>query len=387
MPSRSAILRSRWESDLSERPVRHVVTLVSPDGRFGGPTQVALDLSAEQRRRGRDAQVFGGAAGYDDLPDHIGEVPVHLSRARSLMPRLGFASTVAPRLIRSVTADLVGNEVFHVHLARDLVTLPVALELRRRRLPYVIQTHGMLDASDRHLARVVDLLMTRRAVSSASTAFVLTEDERAEILRLSGGRTEPVMLENGVADEGPTASTVTRRGALFLGRLHPRKGAALFAAAVARLAADHPAGTFRIAGPDEGDLGNVERNLAARPGGSRVELLGPVPPAAVRGLMREAFVFVQPARREPFGMTILEAMSVGTPPILHSTSALSAAIVAADAGWTFETEDDLTLLLDRLLQDEPAVASAGRKARALASDRFSIEAVVDRLDGMYPDGA
>lgn len=362
------------------------MTLVSPDGRFGGPTQVAFDISAEQRRRGRDAQVFGGAVGYADLPDRIGGVPVRLSRARNLVPRLGFASLTAPRLTRMVTTDLRGDELFHVHLARDLVTLPVALELRRRRLPYVIQTHGMIDASARHLARVVDMVMTRRAVGGASTAFVLTDDERAEIVRLSGGSTEPVLLENGVPATSVDEPARTRRGALFLGRLHPRKGAAVFAAAAGRLAADYPSGTFRVAGPDEGDLGNVERELARHHEGSRIELLGAVPPAAVRDLMREASIFVQPAQREPFGMTILEAMSVGTPPVLHATSALAPTILDAEAGWTFENEDDLTRLLARLLQDTPAVAAAARNARALASDRFSIGAVVDRLDGMYPDG-
>ncbi|MGN7190379.1 glycosyltransferase [Curtobacterium sp. MCBA15_004] len=360
------------------------MTLVSADGRFGGPTKVALDLCAEQRRRGQDSSVYGGAAGFDDLPREFGGVPVVLAPTWSLVPKLGFAALVAPGLTRMATKGLTGHEVFHVHLARDLVTLPVAIELRRRGLPYVIQTHGMIDASERRLAGLIDRLMTRRAVSGATSAFVLTHEEQTEIRRLSRGQTNALILENGVPDPSGTSDDVDRLGALFLGRLHPRKGAALFAAAAGHLAADHPAGTFRIAGPDEGDLQNVRHALRGRAGGERVHLVGPVQPDAVTTVMNEAAVFVQPAHDEPFGMTILEAMSVGTPPILHVTSALAPLVTAARAGWTFDTEEDLTRLLADLLADETRTKAAGHNARELVAERFSVRAVVDRLEGLYP---
>lgn len=370
---------------MPDRPVRHVVTLVSPDGRFGGPTKVALDLCAEQRRRGIDAQLFAGAAGFGALPSEDDGVPMHLVRTRTLVPRLGFAATIAPGLRRAVFDGLTGREVFHVHLARDLVTLPIAVELRRRGLPYVIQTHGMIDASSRSLAHVVDSVLTKRAVTGASRALVLTAEEEAEIDRLSGGATMSTVLENGVRPEVGAPSERPRGGALFLGRLHPRKGATVFAHAAARLAGDHPDGTFRIAGPDEGDLGNVEKVLDAARVRSSVEVIGPVAPAQVGQVMRSASVFVQPAEHEPFGMTVIEAMSVGTPPIVHASSPLAATIVAAGAGWTFDTADDLTRLLEELLSDHERTTRSGERARGLAADRYSLTAVVDRLQDLYPD--
>lgn len=371
---------------MTEHVVRHVVTLVSPDGRFGGPTKVALDLAAEQRRRGIEASVFAGAVGYETLPTEWQGVPLGLARSRRLVPGMGFATTIAPGLKRKVLQGLTGTEIFHVHLARDLVTLPIAMALRSRSLPYVIHTHGMIDASSKRSARIVDSLMTGRVVSSARTALVLTPDEGREIARLSAGATPSVLFENGIPSRDDPEPQ-RRRGALFLGRLHPRKGATTFAAVAAELASRYPDGTFRIAGPDEGDLSNVQNALSGVLGGERVTLVGAVPPDEVIDHMNSAEVFVQPAVDEPFGMTILEAMSAGTPPIVHRTSALAPLISEARAGWTFGSVDELRDRLTEALDSPQTTAATGARARRLAQERFSLSRVVEGLQDIYDAGA
>lgn len=371
---------------MAEHVIRHVVTLVSPDGRFGGPTKVALDIAAEQRRRGIDSSVFAGADGYETLPTDWQGVPLQLARSRRLVPGMGFATTVAPGLRRKVLRGLTGKEIFHVHLARDLVTLPIAMALRRRSLPYVIHTHGMIDASSKRSAHVVDSLMTARVVSAARTALVLTPEESREVARLSAGATPSVLFENGIPVHDD-AEPRLRQGALFLGRLHPRKGATVFAAAAAELASRYPDDTFRIAGPDEGDLSNVRSALSGFPGGERVALVGSVPPDEVVDHMKSAEVFVQPAADEPFGMTILEAMSTGTPPIVHQTSALAPLISAARAGWTFGSVDELRIRLEEALNSPQTTAETGARARQLAHERFSMSQVVESLQDVYDAGA
>nr|WP_269802243.1 glycosyltransferase [Curtobacterium sp. YC1] len=224
--------------------------------------------------------------------------------------------------------------------------------------------------------------MTERVVSSARKALVLTPEEGREIARLSAGTTPSVLFENGIPLH-EDAEPRPRRGALFLGRLHPRKGATVFAAAAAELASRYPDGTFRIAGPDEGDLSNVRRTLSTFPGGKRVTIVGPVAPDQVSEHMRSAEVFVQPAADEPFGMTILEAMSVGTPPVVHHTSALAPLISAARAGWTFRTVDELRLRLAEALNSPQTTAETGARARQIAQERFSLSKVVEGLQDVY----
>jgi hypothetical protein len=75
--------------------VLHVVTLVSPDGAFGGPTRVAVNLCSALRDQGHDAVIAAGVNGFDEPPASLGGVPVHLFAARRVVPAFGHAPTYA----------------------------------------------------------------------------------------------------------------------------------------------------------------------------------------------------------------------------------------------------------------------------------------------------
>src|SRR3954447_26921767 len=106
--------------------VLHMVTLVTPDGAFGGPVRVAVNHVRELRRRGHDAVLVAAATGFGGLlPDHVEDVPAQLFPARRVAP-LGFSGLAAPEMLWWVRRELPRTDVVHVHLARDLITLPVA---------------------------------------------------------------------------------------------------------------------------------------------------------------------------------------------------------------------------------------------------------------------
>jgi hypothetical protein len=58
--------------------ILHLVTLISTDGAFGGPTRVALNQAAELRRRDQDVQVAAGSRRDKSPPQSISGVPLHL---------------------------------------------------------------------------------------------------------------------------------------------------------------------------------------------------------------------------------------------------------------------------------------------------------------------
>lgn len=136
--------------------ILHVVTLVSPDEAYGGPVSVALNQSAELRRRGHDVTVTAATRGYQMVPAERNGVPLRLFATRKPIPALKFAGMRAPTMTRWFHA--VGDEfdIVHVHFTRDLVVLPMALAARRRHIPYVLQTHGMVVPSRHPLAAPVD---------------------------------------------------------------------------------------------------------------------------------------------------------------------------------------------------------------------------------------
>src|SRR5512133_1426696 len=129
--------------------VLHVVTLVTLDGAFGGPVRVAVNHVRELRRRGHDAMVVAAASGFaGKLPDHVEDVPARLFPARRVAP-LGFSGLIAPGMLAWLRREMPTCDVVHIHLARDLITLPLALLAQRLGVRYVVQPHGMIDASDK----------------------------------------------------------------------------------------------------------------------------------------------------------------------------------------------------------------------------------------------
>ena len=362
----------------------HVVTALSPDNRFGGPARVALDLAAGAKAAGHEVVVIAAGVGYDVLPTRVQGIRVALARGFNPTPFLGWASLVAPGLPRLLRGYLPTADVVHVHLARDVVTLTGALAARRAQVPYVVQTHGMIDAAGGRLAQLVDRLATRRAVRGAAEALVLTGDEEAELQSLGLSAQRISRFPNGV-DAPPVPRSAAADGpVLFLARLHPRKGAAAFTRAAVRLAATRPEVRFAVVGPDEGDAAAVQHvlNAAAPAVRAWIERIGGVSAEEARLRLAEALVYVLPAEAEPFGMTVIEAMSAGRPVVLAQSAELAPVVREARAGWTFGPGGDhpeLEAALAAVLDDRDEIEAAGARATALVRERFRIEAVVEQL--------
>lgn len=362
--------------------IRHVVTYLGEHGEFGGPTRVALDLAAAQARGGSEVEVIAGSRRSRRTVFFEGGVRISLFPVTHLLSsRFGFASLFSLSMLRYLRESANRHSQFHVHVARDLVTLPAALVLRRAGAHYIAQTHGMIDSSDRSLAHLIDWLLTRHALRGAGYVATLTGEESEEMIRLGVEPTRVGMLANGTQLLTPTASQ--RYLVLFLARLHPRKGAVLFAESANLIAAKFPSIDFVIAGPDEGDRARVDSVLSSARH-KNVRAVGPVPFAEVQRLMASALVYVLPAENEPFGLTIVEALAAGTPVVLSSSAQLAASVVTAGAGRAFSGgSSELAQVLDELLTDTRALEEMAVQARPLAERSFSIDSVAAKVEEIY----
>lgn len=370
---------------MSTAPLRvlHAVTLHSPTGAFGGPVRVALNLSHGLRARGHDPRLLALADGFGPTPPtDVEGVPARLHPARRLLP-LGFSGITSPALLAEAGRLVRGADVVHVHLARDLVTLPVALAALRARVPLVLQTHGMVDPSDRLLAKVLDALAVRRVLRGAAAVLHLTAHERRGLDAVLGAplRTA-VRLVNGVPAQSPRPAPGGPPRILYAARLQDRKRPCDFVAAAPEVLRRHPDARFVVAGPDEGERAAVERlvdDLGLR---DRVDLVGPLGAAQVLEELRRAHVYVLPSVDEPFPMSVLESLSVGTPAVVTVSNGLAPAVGEAGAGRVVEDASGLAGAVLELLEPQ-AAEKASAAAHALAGSAFSLDAVVADLLDVY----
>lgn len=363
--------------------VLHAVTLHSPTGAFGGPVRVALNLAHGLRDRGHAPRLLALADGFGPVPPaDVEGVPARLYPARRLLP-LGFSGITSPALLAEAGRLVRGADVVHVHLARDLVTLPVALAALRARVPLVLQTHGMVDPSDRLLARALDALAVRRVLRGAAAVLHLTGHERRDLDAVAGAPLpHAVRLVNGVPRQEPRPAPKGPPRILYAARLQARKRPCDFVAAAPEVLRRHPDARFVVAGPDEGELPAVRALIDELGLRGRVTCVGALSAAEVLDELRRAHVYVLPSVDEPFPMSVLESLSVGTPAVVTVSNGLASAVREAGAGRVVADASGLAGAVLELLEPQ-AAEKASAAAHALAGTAFSMDAVVDGLLAVY----
>ncbi len=367
--------------------ILHVVTLVSPDSAYGGPVRVAENQCTALLRRGHDVQLVAGVRGYDSVPDSVGLVPARLFPARTAIPRIGFAGLRAAGLLRWVRRHAGEFDVAHVHLARDFVTLPAALALLRAGTPVVAQPHGMIDASERLLAKPLDHFLTKPVLRAASSVFHLTPREFDDLAGVAGESIAFRELHNGVP-EARHSNDMTRAGddeVLFLARLHPRKRPTTFVRMAASLIESGIDARFALVGPDEGEGAAVANLIEESSLQRRVRYEGPLPPAQSISRMARAKVYVLPSVDEPYPMSVLEAMSVGLPVVVTDTCGLAPLIAESECGIVVASDDvdSLSSAVRTILRTPGLAREMGENARRIAAQRLDMSSVTDVLEQNY----
>ncbi|MFE4452281.1 glycosyltransferase [Streptomyces sp. NPDC056796] len=378
--------------------ILHVVTLHTPDHAFGGPTRVALNLSKVQRANGDDARVIALGDGFpgDELPGHVEGVPVRLFQARHLLPMFEVSGITSAALLRTARRMMRGADLVHVHLMRDLVTLPTALLALATRTPLVVQTHGMIDPTEKKAAQLTDVLGVRKVLREAGAVLHLTEMERVDVNAVAAPvpLTRTVRLVNGVRpqERKPARDPGRPPTVLYLARIQERKRPEDFIAAMPHVLARHPEARFVLAGPDTGALAGtlaLARKLGVT---DSLDHVGPLEHDEVIAAGREADVYVLPAIEEPFPVSVLEAMSVGTPVVITRTCGQGPDVSGAGAGRVIDSrvgEDaaNARKVADAILEllEPEAAERAGKAAWQLVNDQFTIEAVSATLRQTYED--
>ncbi len=197
------------------------------------------------------------------------------------------------------------------------------LAARAWEVPLIVHPRGMLEPwarGQKALKKRLALRLFQQADLDAARALVATSEMEYGNLRRFGLRQPVAVIPNGVdhavvATVAPMRQVVEReRIALFLSRVHPKKGVLELVRAWGLVA---PVGwRLRIAGPDEdGHWGEVSRVVARLGLSSVIDYLGPVADEAKAAQYRAADLFVLPTFSENFGVVVAEALGHGVPVI------------------------------------------------------------------------
>ncbi len=171
-----------------------------------------------------------------------------------------------------------------------------------------------------------------------------------------------------------------KRVLLFLGRLHPKKGCDLLIEALSHIADENVA--LVLAGPDQvGWRRELEQLATQLKVSSRIVFTGMLEGDMKLGALAAADAFILPSHQENFGMSVIEALGVGSPVLISNRVNIWREISEDDAGYV--ENDDLAgtqRLIERWMKTTPEKWAAMRSnARQSFMRRFEINHAVDSL--------
>lgn len=291
-----------------------------------------------------------------------------LRTAVPLSNRLGLgtiqALVLSHRIFRTTRRSKANLLVAH-HAGR--LGLAAVIAARATSTPLTLFIHGAEWAhekwkSERSVARLVSNAADRVLANSRYTAGLCRE---------ATGRTDIAVIYPGVdhnafrpaarEDEAPARPPVV----LFVGAMHPRKGADVFADAIGRLPREVSA-RFVFAGPAGSLTPHVTASVAASGRSEDVQFLGKVPAAELPAVYQSADVFVFPTvwATEGFGLVAAEALACGVPVVGSRIGAIPEVVVDGETGLLFEPGDagDLAAKLTMLLTDRSLRSFLARNA-------------------------
>jgi glycosyltransferase involved in cell wall biosynthesis len=321
------------------RSVLHVMHGVHPTG--GGPPAFLKDLVRKLQPLQIQSTVATVCSGEAET-----SMPGETVRSfRCTVRHYWISFSYLAWIWRSIdTFDLV-----HIHLIFSFPALIAAYLAKRRRIPYIVQPHGLLGnwplkTRRPQLKRLWIRLFERRILRNAAAVICASEQEMEQSQQAVP--TESYHVIPYSVDKPPLAKAALAESfhrvhpelsgyvlVLFLSRIDPMKGLEVLLTAWRTVQRRFPQTRLVIAGSGSANYTNHLKSLCAR-----LDILKSVVFLGFlfEGSKWEAFaaadVFVLPSHYESFGIAVLEALRSGLPVIVSDQVPMSRIVANGGAG-------------------------------------------------------
>lgn len=276
--------------------------------------------------------------------------------------------------------------IFHLHGIWDSVTHNAAKFARRHNIPYVWSPRGMLEPwslRQKRFKKLLYLALALRKNLDGANRLHATAELEAEHLRGLGLTSKISVLPNGIPEIPRPENEVKKRQALFLSRIHPKKGIELLIDAWSKV---QPAGwSCKIVGPGETSyVEKLEARIAERGLSDQLKILPSVEDDKKWSLYHESRLFILPTYSENFGIVVAEAMGCGLPVITTDGTPWNI-LKTANLGWyvTPDTPSIQQALKEATSLTEAELENKGQKAKSHIEEHYYWPALASRYAQLY----
>lgn len=333
--------------------ILHVIDNLYPES--GGPPTVAIEIVRQQAIMGRKVAL---------LCSHAPRKPEQRALLAERWKGLDIEYIVLDDLAQGGVAgaraaiDRLRPDVIHIHCMWEALVRQMASHARKRGIPYVLSTHGMLHPfvlAQKRLKKWAYLTLFPGIVSGAGELFALNREEAEHIVRTF--RRPASVLPNGIAVDDYAQperglfrkrfpAIQDRRFILFVGRLHPIKGIDKLIRSYAHARSRGLELELVLVGPDDGERPALEQLVRELRLADRVHFTGGLFGPEKLDAFAACTIFAHRPRFEGFGITVVEALASGKPVVTTRECKLDG---SAEAGALRMVEDTDETFGDSLL--------------------------------------
>lgn len=385
-----------------------------PAYRMGGPI-ISVSATAEYLvRKGHSVTVFTTDSNLDqdldvstDRPTNVNGVEVWYFRRydpiKEYVPFVPYLSKsigylYTPRMREALNAVVPHVDIVHTQIPFVYPTHAAAYAAFKHRKALFYHQRGVFDPMSLRFRsvkkRMVLSLIEKRIMQRATCVIGLTEHEKANYARL-GVNTPCEVIPNGIDIQEywqetdpawdcrigvqPDATMI-----LFMGRLHPTKGAERLLDAFLLIKDEFPDAVLVLAGPDEFGLEKrMKSGAVSQCARNRVVFTGMVSGDLKKALLARANLFCLPSDSEGFSIAVLEAMASRTA-VLLSFGCHFNEVEEKGAGRVCATEPTaIAECLREMLSNPKELSEMGRRGFEVVRSEYNWEVIVDKLCSLY----
>jgi mannosyltransferase len=244
-------------------------------------------------------------------------------------------------------------------------------------------------AAQRHHTWITRWLIRRMDAIIATSAISASFLKRPATVIMHGVDTEVYAPPADRAAAFATASLPGRYAIGCFGRVRAQKGSDVFVDAMCLLLPRYPDFTAVLVGaitPEQSGFANdLKTRIAAAGLQSRIVMTDELEIEEVQLWYQRLTIYAFTSRNEGFGLTLIEAMSVGAALVASRAGAAELVIEDGVTGVLTPTgdADALAAALEPLMRDPNSATAMGLRARARVLEKFSLDAEANAIAGVY----
>jgi len=270
-------------------------------------------------------------------------------------------------------------DLVHVHAGAEFLLLS---KLSGIRAPLVFTCHGYIRSFDYFTSAFLCNLFADKviAVSRAERNFLLKKGLRKEKIKVIWHGIEKKKLNKKKVEELKAHYGIGNRKVVLgaVGRLSKEKGIPLLLKAVSSLSCQNILLMFLGGGDKKVYFQGLAKKLHLE---EKTVFTGFVPD--VENYLKLFDIFISSSLKESFGLSILEAMSMGKPILAADIAPLRE--IVGEGGLFFKKGSilDLRDKLSYLIEDRPLRENLARKAELRFKNFFQIKDMVEKTEAVY----